>query len=382
MATAPDGRVLSPGEVYTDSSLEPTSPQSWHDDLGILLICPDCRENPPILVEERSSGDTVCGSCGRVLADRLIDTSSEWRTFSNDDAANDDPSRVGDAANPLLMGSQLHTDIAFEKGKGRMGMGLAAAQNKANSNKHDKLNKGLTAAYASISAYCDTVNLTKTVADTAKYVYKSAMEGTGAREFRGRSQKAVIASCIFVACRQQNVSRTFKEIQELTGVRKKELGRIFKELERHLAGRNQAARERGKGREKEKERGVGASSAHTVTNTFQPTQSTSPAELVSRACSNLSVPASVALMAREIATKIHKLGIAAGRSPLSISGAVVYLTTHFMGHGRTPRQVSETAGVSEGALRTTYKIVRKAWDRIVEEEWVERGGDVERLPVS
>lgn len=34
---------------------------------------------PPNLVEEFSSGDTVCGSCGRVLGERAIDTRSEWR---------------------------------------------------------------------------------------------------------------------------------------------------------------------------------------------------------------------------------------------------------------------------------------------------------------
>ena len=47
-------------------------------------VCPDCKENPQNLVEEFSAGDTICGSCGRVLAERTIDTRSEWRTFSND----------------------------------------------------------------------------------------------------------------------------------------------------------------------------------------------------------------------------------------------------------------------------------------------------------
>lgn len=94
MSYAPDGRLLSPGEVYEEVAPAKNS-EEWQEDLNVLLICPDCRENPPHLVEEFSCGDTICGSCGRVLADRIIDTRSEWRTFSNDDAGNDDPSRIG-----------------------------------------------------------------------------------------------------------------------------------------------------------------------------------------------------------------------------------------------------------------------------------------------
>jgi transcription initiation factor TFIIB len=140
---APDGRVLSPGEVYEEVVDAQPQQQEWQEDLNVLFMCPDCKENPPNLVEEFSSGDTVCGSCGRVLADRIIDTRSEWRTFSNDDQGNDDPSRVGDAANPLLNGSQLHTEISYGDGGARF-RELSRAQNK---NNHDKANKSLQAAY-------------------------------------------------------------------------------------------------------------------------------------------------------------------------------------------------------------------------------------------
>lgn len=80
MSFAPDGRKLSPGEVYEDAPA-PVKDEEWQDDLNVLLICPDCKLNPPYLIEEFSRGDTICGSCGMVLAERAIDTRSEWRTF-------------------------------------------------------------------------------------------------------------------------------------------------------------------------------------------------------------------------------------------------------------------------------------------------------------
>lgn len=55
--------------------LQPT----YGPDLSVRLICPDCRDPNPNIVEEFGSGDLVCGSCGLVLGDRIVDTRSEWR---------------------------------------------------------------------------------------------------------------------------------------------------------------------------------------------------------------------------------------------------------------------------------------------------------------
>lgn len=45
----------------------------------------------------------------------VVDVSSEWRTFANDDKkrSSDDPSRVGGGENHLLTGAQLTTGITF-----------------------------------------------------------------------------------------------------------------------------------------------------------------------------------------------------------------------------------------------------------------------------
>ena len=52
---------------------------SFGPDLAVRLICPDCRDPNPHIVEEFGSGDLVCGACGLVLGDRIVDTRSEWR---------------------------------------------------------------------------------------------------------------------------------------------------------------------------------------------------------------------------------------------------------------------------------------------------------------
>lgn len=200
----------------------------WSENLNMSMICKDCREVPPNLVEEFSSGDMVCGSCGLVLGDRIVDTRSEWRTFANDDQGNDDPSRVGDGPNMLLNGSQLTTSIAFQEGNSRS-RDLNRSQIKAS---NDKSTKGLLAAYKEIGAHCDAVSIPKNVSDVAKHLFKLVDD---AKAFKGKSQEAIVAGCIFIACRQCGVPRTFREIYALTKVSKKDIGRTFKALEKFFA---------------------------------------------------------------------------------------------------------------------------------------------------
>lgn len=59
----------------------PPKPQqaAFAPDLSVRLICPDCRDPNPTIIEEFGAGDLVCGSCGLVLGDRVVDTRSEWR---------------------------------------------------------------------------------------------------------------------------------------------------------------------------------------------------------------------------------------------------------------------------------------------------------------
>ena len=223
--------------IFTQGPLSIPAPsmipqEQWRENLNMQMICRDCKEIPPNLVEEFSSGDMVCGSCGLVLGDRIVDTRSEWRTFSNDDQGNDDPSRVGDGANPLLNGSQLQTTISFGDGSSSRSRDLHRAQNKST---HDKSTKGLLAAYKEIGALCDAMSIPKNVSDTAKHLFKMVND---AGAFKGKSQDTIIAGCIFIACRQCKVPRTFREIFALTKVSKAEIGRIFKALEKFFATQN------------------------------------------------------------------------------------------------------------------------------------------------
>ncbi|RYP04756.1 hypothetical protein DL765_010074 [Monosporascus sp. GIB2] len=332
--------------------------KEFKPNLNQHLMCPDCREMPPNLVEEFSSGDMVCGSCGLVLGDRIIDTRSEWRTFANDDQGNDDPSRVGDAMNPLLNGSQLETSIGF--GEGIRSRELHRAQNRT---QNDKATKTLLSAYREISHLCDAINIPKTVQDSAKHIFKLTDD---AKFFKGKSQDAVIAGCIFIACRQAEVPRTFREIYALTHVSKKEIGRTFKALEKFLQGNREA--------------NTTGSLMHSL-NKYENTNSTSAPQLCARYCSNLGFinTHQMEKVSRALAEKSAAVKDLAGRSPLSVAAACIYMASHLMGDPRTSREIAGVAGVSDGTIKTAYRFLYHARNTLIEEAW---GGNMDRLPVN
>ncbi|KAI2616140.1 cyclin-like protein [Hypomontagnella submonticulosa] len=332
----------------------------YKENLNQRLKCPDCNEDPPNLVEEFSSGDMVCGSCGLVLGDRIIDTRSEWRTFANDDQGNDDPSRVGDAMNPLLNGSQLETNIAF--GEGARARELHRAQNRAIS---DKGTKTLLAAYREISNLCDAIGVSKSVQDAAKHIFKMTEDR---KMFKSKPQEAVVAGCIFIACRQSDAPRTFREIHSLTKTPKKVIGKTFKALEKML----------------QTSRDENVTGTFLMVDKYEATATTSAVELCARYCNNLQFKNAHLMekVSKALAEKSSSLQDLAGRSPLSIAAAAIYMTSHLMGESRTSREIAAVAGVSDGTIRTAYRYMYPCRDQLVEKDWLapKGTGRMERLP--
>ncbi len=365
--------------------------EPWVENLSLNLMCRECKEDPPNIVEDFSAGDTICGSCGLVLGDRIVDTRSEWRTFTNDDQNNDDPSRVGDGANPLLNGAQLQTDIAFVGGASAKSRDLSRTQNKAT---HDKSTKTLLAAYKEIGSLCDGIGIPKNVSDTAKHLFKITVDENA---FRGKSQETVIAGCIFIACRQCKVPRTFREIFDLTKVSKPEIGRVFKALEKFFNGRNE------KTNAAIVEAGGKRILSYLMTLIFftilimvglgipdpngsgfnAAVESTTPKDLCLRFCSQLNLSQKCTTLSQDIAIRAETTGDLAGRSPISTAAACIYMASYLAGEARTAKDVSIVAGVSDGTIRNAFKLMLPNKERLVKPEWIADGrADFKRLPVA
>ena len=183
-----------------------------------------CKFHPDApLIEDYRAGDQICSECGLVVGDRVIDVGSEWRTFSNDKGG-EDKSRVGGAENTLLGSSDLSTMI----GPGRGGASFSSDGTPIYNNRNGRQStsdRTLLNAFRTISTMADRINLTKTITDRANVLFKMVSDG---KNLKGRSNDAIAAACLYIACRQEGVPRTFKEIVAVSTVSKKEIGRCFK----------------------------------------------------------------------------------------------------------------------------------------------------------
>lgn len=172
-----------------------------------------------------------------------------------------------------------------------------------------------------------------------------------------------------MACRQANVPRTFREIFALTNVSKKEIGRTFKQLEKFLQSNREA--------------NTSGSFMHSL-DTYENTNSTSAEALCGRYCSNLGFLKAHQMekISKALAAKSYSVKDLAGRSPLSVAAACIYMASHLMGDPRTTKEIAATAGVSDGTIKTAYKFLYQQRAALVETAWLKPGGvgDMDNLP--
>ncbi|CAP26742.1 Protein CBR-TTB-1 [Caenorhabditis briggsae] len=276
-----------------------------------------CPVHPDVhLIEDHRAGDLVCPACGLVVGDRLVDVGTEWRSFSNERSGND-PSRVGAPENPLLTGGDLSTTIAVGFGGSDSDNSLANAQRKSMNN----TDRQMTAAMSLIREMSERIHLPRNIQDNASRIFKDVLDS---RALRGKNNEAQAAACLYIACRKDGVPRTFKEICAVSRVSKKEIGRCFKIIIRNLE-----------------------------TNLEQITS----ADFMSRFCGNLYLPNSIQAAATRIAKRAVDMDLVAGRTPISIAAAAIYMASQASGEKRSAKEIGDVAGAAEITVRQTYKLL-------------------------
>ena len=84
-----------------------------------------------------------------------------------------------------------------------------------------------------------------------------------------------------------------------------------------------------------------------------------------------------------MAIRTDTLGSLAGRSPLSIAAACIYMASYLMGQPKTPKEIARVAGVSDGTIRHAYKLIYPKREELVDKQWLVEGqGDISALPLA
>ncbi len=78
-------------------------------------------------------------------------------------------------------------------------------------------------------------------------------------------------------------------------------------------------------------------------------------DYLARFCSHLDLDMSIRNAAAKVVQKASDLGILAGKSPLSVCAAAIYLVTQLTHNPKSGKEISPVAGVSDVTIRNAYK---------------------------
>ncbi|XP_006605212.1 transcription initiation factor IIB [Glycine max] len=293
-------------------------------------FCSDCKRQTEV-VFDHSAGDTVCSECGLVLESHSIDETSEWRTFANESGDND-PVRVGGPTNPLLTDGGLSTVIAKPSG---------------GSSEFLSSSLGRWQSRETIATMSDRLGLVATIKDRANEIYKRVEDQ---KSSRGRNQDALLAACLYIACRQEDKPRTVKEICSVAnGATKKEIGRAKEYIVKQLG--------------LEQGQSVEMGTIHA-------------GDFMRRFCSNLGMTNQAVKAAQEAVQKSEEFDIR--RSPISIAAAVIYIITQLSDDKKPLKDISVATGVAEGTIRNSYKDLYPHVSKIIP-SWYAKEDDLKNL---
>ena len=280
--------------------------------------CPSCTKAKMVLDE--TTGELFCSYCGFVETEKITEGGPEWRSFSNDGG---DRSRVGAGTSITMHDMGLSTIIGVQN-KDATGKPLESSMKKSierlrtwdsRSQAHSSSERNLRQALSEMDKLKDKLTLTDNVIEKAAYIYRKAIER---KLVKGRSIHGLVAACIYAACRMTETPRTLDDIAEGINIKRKDVARSYRIIFRELDLKIPVA---------------------------------DPVKGVSRIASLAGLGEATKRKALILLNKAKKIGMVAGKDPMGIAAAALYLACISTGGSKTQKEISIASGVTEVTIR-------------------------------
>ncbi len=288
-----------------------------------VIKCPECKGKK--LFRDHNRAEIVCKGCGLVIDEDLIDYGPEWRAFDSEQRQK--RARTGMPTTPLMHDKGLTTTIDWKnrdfygrsipnRNRARV-YRLRKWQRRLRTSQYQE--KNLMEALRNLDRMASSLNLPRSIRENCAIIYRKAMDKN---LIRGRSIDGVVAATIYAACRQYQLPRTLDEISQKTGIKRKEIGRNYRHLNKSLK------------------------------LNLRPTK---PKEYLQRFCNELELSAGTKKRAKNILKKATDRELISGRGPIGLAAASLYMASVLSGEKRTQKEIADTSGVTEVTIRNRYK---------------------------
>jgi len=289
--------------------------------------CPECASKN--LVHDYDTGETICGDCGLVVYEQMMDKGPEWRAFTQEEKAS--RSRVGMPTSYSIHDKGLSTTIS-QVDRDAFGRKLPLSTRlqmwrlrkwQIRSRVHSSIDRNLAQAMAELERLSSKVSISPPIKEKASIVYRRALDKG---LVRGRSINSIVAASLYAACRRSGAPRSLREISEASLVHKKDVARCYRLLLQEL-------------------------------DFHMPTSD--PLTYVSKIAEKNGISGKTQGTAITILAEARRKRFAAGKDPMGMAAAALYIACLQNNEKATQKEIAEAAGVTEVTVRNRYKALKK-----------------------
>lgn len=281
-------------------------------------VCISCKSNK--LIIDSAKGYLVCQDCA-VINEEFLDKNHEFNGDVNG------TTRYGCPSNYFYPKSALGTKIT-SKGFNR----LSALQRQGQMPYKEK---SLMEVLERIQSKCKKYNITQTIIDTSKILYKKVSEckhTKGKRKgknmiMRCINRRSMIAACVFHACKLQKEPRSPKEIADLYDLEIRHVNKGCRKFLDYI----------------------------DITSIFFEIKSSQSSDFIERFAKKLNIDKQYIERAKDISNNINKLGLASTHEPPSVAAGCILLVGTMYNIDVSKKNISDIFGISDVTISKTYR---------------------------
>ena len=281
--------------------------------------CPRCTKPKIIIADD----EACCSSCGYVIPEKSIATGPEWHSYND---STGDKARAGAPTSLAVHDQGLSTIIGLQN-KDASGTPLTANMKNImqrlkvwdGRTKGSAEDRNLKAAFSELARLGGKLSLNAATIDKSAYIYRKALES---KLVRGRSINSILSASVYAACRLLSVSRNLKDLEEASNIKRKDIARCYRLLFRHLD-----------------------IEAPVI----------DPVQCVGKIGSKLDISEKAKREAIKVIKAAHEKDQVAGKDPMGLAAAALYLGSIKSGDNVTQRQIAMAASVTEVTIRNRFK---------------------------
>jgi transcription initiation factor TFIIB len=281
-----------------------------------------------MLITDPESGEIICSNCGMVMLGNVQESRPEWRSFTTDEV-NNSRSRTGMPTSLARHDKGLATIIG-RANKDASGQVLDAAMRTTmerlrtwdfRTQINTPNDRNLIQAFSELDRIKDKLGLPDSVIEKTAYIYRKAQERG---LIRGRSISAILAAAIYIACREMGFPRILKDITAISNIKQRYIAQSYRLLIMELDLKIPLL---------------------------------DPIKCIIRIANTVNISEKTKRQAMNIMHDIIKNGASAGKDPMGLAAAVLYISCLKTGENKTQRDIADAACVTDVTIRNRYKSI-------------------------